>query len=482
MGFLSFGRILVAGQQSLAISEPSDTTCKTIIRKPVSRRTNQFNKWMRTSFACAFVFYLGCGSARQLLAAGGQATTTDAVTLPQVQASPADSFVDSMGVVTHITYGNTPYYTNWSQTLKFLQDLGIRHIRDGYFDPSWTPFATKHQQLAQSGIRTNYVIPYDPTISSQSIQQLASVSNDMELLEIPNECDLAGSCGVSWDSSMANMVSISPVVKSAGTAMNVPVLGPAFAAYETYGQVGNLSPLMNYNNLHVYFGGRNPGAEGWGAPDAQGNAYGTFKFWLDQANLDAPGLPSQITETGYMTFPGNPTPYTVPPDVEESYIPRTYALAYLNGIGRTYVYELLDEINSPGFGLVDGNMNPRPAYYAIRNLIGALADPGPSFTPGTLPYAITGDSTLRKLLFQKRDGSFLLLLWSEQSSYDTVHSLYTPVIPQQVTLSLGGTYYTPSVGTFDTSGNLNWTNTDTASQTVPFTISDQITIVKILPR
>ena len=34
---------------------------------------------------------------------------------------PADTFVDSMGVVTHITYGNTPYYTNWPQTLKFLQ-------------------------------------------------------------------------------------------------------------------------------------------------------------------------------------------------------------------------------------------------------------------------------------------------------------------------------------------------------------------------
>ncbi|MGO4213528.1 Ricin B lectin, partial [Terriglobus sp. YAF25] len=152
-------------------------------------------------------------------------------------------------------------------------------------------------------------------------------------------------------------------------------------------------------------------------------------------------------------------------------------------IGRTYVYELLDEINSPGFGLVDGNMNPRPAYYAIRSLIGTLADPGPSFTPGTLPYAVTGgDSSLRKLLFQKRDGSFWLLLWSEQSSYDSVHTVYTPVTPQQVTLSLGGTYYTPSVGTFDTTGNLNWTNTDTASQTVPFTISDQITIVKILPR
>jgi hypothetical protein len=265
--------------------------------------------------------------------------------------------------------------------------------------------------------------------------------------------------------------------------LNVPVLGPSFAAYESYGMVGNIASEMTYNNLHVYFGGRNPGTPGWGAPDAQGNAYGTFPFWLDQANLDAPGLASEITESGYMTFPGNPTPYTIPTDIEESYIPRTFALAYLNGIGRTYVYELLEDPNSPGFGLIDGNLNPRPAYYAIQNLISNLADPGPKFTAGTLPYAVTGgDSTLKQLLLEKRDGSFWLILWLEQSGYDEVNLAYTPVTPQQVTLSLGGSYYTPNIGEFDTTGNLNWTSTQSTSQTVPLTISDQLTIVKILPQ
>ena len=162
---------------------------------------------------------------------------------------------------------------------------------------------------------------------------------------------------------------------------------------------------------------------------------------------------------------------------------RTYFLAYLHGIGRSYVYELLEDPNSPGFGLIDGNMNPRPAYYEIHNLIANLSDPGPGFTPGQLPYSVTGgDATLDQLLLEKRDGSFWLILWLEQSSYDEVNLVSTPVAPQQVTLTLGGNYFAPNVGSFDDNGNLNWTSTQTTNQVIPLTISDHPTIVKILPQ
>jgi len=475
--------MLAAGQQSRFASKPSDGASKRVFGELTLQYSGPSRRRiLQASFVCACAVSLGCGSAKEVLAAGGQQYASS-VTLPQVQASSADAFVNSMGVVTHMTYDNTPYYNNWPKVLTLLQQLGIRHVRDGYFNPNWgAPLTTRHQQLVQSGIRTNYVVPYDPAITSQSIQKLSAVNKDMELLEAPNECDVAGNCGDSASASLANMIAFTPVVRAAGTALNLPVLGPSFAAYETYGRVGNISSLMTHNNLHIYFGGRNPGIAGWGGPDARGNAYGSFPFWLDQADLDAPGVPSLVSETGYLSFPGNPTPYTIPTDVEESYIPRTYALSFLNGVSRTYVYELLEEVNSPGYGLIDGNLNPRPAYYAIQNLIANLSDPGPSFTPGTLPYAITGgDANVRKLLLQKHDGSFWLLLWSEQSSYDPVNCLYLPVAPQQVTLSLGGTYYTPNVGTFDTTGHLNWSSTRTTNQTVPLTISDQITIVKILP-
>jgi hypothetical protein len=422
-----------------------------------------------------------------LLAAlfGVVAAASGQLAMQPVQASPADSFVDSIGVGTHLTYQNTLYYTAWPQVLSDLQQLGVRHIRDGYFDPSWgAPYTTEHQQLAQSGIKTDYVIPYDTTITAQTIEQLSAETQDMELLETPNECDLAGSCGgTTTASGLANMVAFMPTLQAAGSALGIPLIGPSFAAYESFALVGNIASLMNYSNLHVYFGGRNPGSMGWGAPDAEGNAFGSFPFWLDQANIVGPGLPPVITETGYMSFPGTLTPFTIPLNIEASYIPRTYLLSYMHGIGRTYQYELLEDPNSPGFGLVDGNLNQRPAYLAIKNLIANLSDPGPSFTAGQLQFSLQGgDSTVNHMLFQKRDGSFWLVLWLEQSSYDTVNQVATPVTPQSVTLTLGSGYVAPNIGTFDDTGNLSWARTNSTSQVVPLTISDQLTIIKVLPQ
>lgn len=351
---------------------------------------------------------VACGAAR-----GSGQDTSDAGSLPPVQAYQADSFVDSIGVVTHLTYTDTQYFNQWPQVYGALQTLGVRHIRDGYFD--WdpgSPFITEHQQLAQAGIQTNYVLSYNSATTAQDVEQMAPQVQDMESLEAPNECDVAGSCGSTAAEGMSNMLSFLPTVDAAGSALGVPVFGPSFVYVPTYPQVGNIAPTMNYNNLHIYFGGRNPGSTGWGAPDAQGNAYGSFAFWLDQANIDAPNVQSVITETGYLSFPGQAIPYTIPENVEASYIPRTLLLAYQAGFKRTYVYELLDEQSSPGFGLMHSDLTPKGAYTAIQNLIANLWDKGPSFTPGQLAYSVQGgDSTLQQILFQKRDGSFWLILW-----------------------------------------------------------------------
>jgi hypothetical protein len=398
------------------------------------------------------------------------------------QASPADSFVDSIGINTHLMYQNTLYYSAWPEVYEDLQQLGVRHIRDGYFDPSWgPPYTTEHQQLAQAHIRTDFVIPFASTITPKSIEQLASVTQDMEMLEAPNECDLAGSCGATETEGLSNMIRFLPTVQAAGKALNVPVIGPSYAAFESYAIVGSVASKINYSNLHVYFGGRYPGSAGWGGLDAEGNPYGCFPFWQDLGNIEGPRLPAVITETGYLSFPGNPTPYTIPLSVEASYVPRTYLLAYYYGIGRTYQYELLEDSNSPGYGLIDDNLNKRPAFFAIQNLIANLADPGPSFTPASLQYAIQGgDHTLNHMLFQKRDGSFWMILWLEQSSYNTVTQVPTPVAPQSVTLTLGGGYTAPNIGSFDDTGKLTWAGGSTHAA-IPLKISDQLTIVKILP-
>jgi hypothetical protein len=241
--------------------------------------------------------------------------------------------------------------------------------------------------------------------------------------------------------------------------------------------------MMNYNNLHVYFGGRNPGSVGWGTPDWQGNFYGSLAFWLNQASLDGPSTQTMVTETGYMSFPGQAIPYTIPENVEASYIPRSLLMAFRAGVRRTYLYELLDEPSSPGYGLLHSDLSPKASYTAVQNLIAIFSDEGPNFTPGRLSYATTGGgSSLKQLLLEKRDGSFWLVLWLEQSSFDTVNYVPTPVTAQTVNLTLGSGYACWGVGNFDDAGNVTWNTPNTSGRSIPLTVSDQIMVVKVLPQ
>src|SRR6266851_4224447 len=399
------------------------------------------------------------------------------------QALQADSFVDSVGVATHLAYDNTPYYTAWPQVLSKLQSLGVRHIRDGFYNwPSSSPYIAEHQALATSGIKCTYVIPLDNTTTPQIVQSFASNAQDLEAVEAPNECDAGGNCGGGGSTGVNNVVAFLPTVYAAGQALHVPVLGPSFTVASSYVTAGNIASEMTYNNLHVYFGGRNPGNLGWGDGDAQGHSYGSLDWWIDQGNIDAPNVPSVITETGYIAYPATVIPYTLPENVEASYIPRTLLLTFNHGIKRTFQYELLDEISSPGYGLLRSDLSEKPAFTAVKNLLSLLSDKGAVFSPGKLNYTITGaDSTLNHTLLQKRDGSFWLVLWLEQSSYNPAINLPTQVTPQKVTLKIKGSAVAKQVVQFDSTGNATTTSVTGSGSTLPLTINDQLTVIHITP-
>ena len=225
------------------------------------------------------------------------------------------------------------------------------------------------------------VVPIDTTTTPQSIESFAAEVGDMESLEAPNECDVPGNCGGNAVNGVLNMLAFLPTLQAAATESHVPLLGPSFTLQSSYPLAGNLASEIAVNNLHIYFGGRNPGSAGWGALDAQGNAYGSFAWWLHQGAIHAPGLASVITETGYMAYPSTATPYTLPRMLKFPDAPRTLLLAYNHGIQKTYFYELLDEVSSPAYGLMNSDLTPKPAFTALRNCsrfsTTRLKDPSP---------------------------------------------------------------------------------------------------------
>ncbi|MFZ0746948.1 MAG: Ricin B lectin, partial [Terracidiphilus sp.] len=315
----------------------------------------------------------------------------------------------------------------------------------------------------------------------ESIEQLAPEVRDMEALEAPNECDVSGNCGGSQLAGIRNVLAFLPTIDSAAAHMSIPVIGPSFTQQSSFLSAGNISGKIARNNLHIYFGGRNPGSTGWGDLDSKGNGYGSFAWWLDQANIDAPGVPIEVTETGYMAYPETNTPFTLPESVEASYTPRTLLLAFKNGIKRTFLYELLDEVSSPGYGILRSDLSPKPAFTAVENLITNLSDKGNSFSPGTLGYTITGGGpSLDHLLLEKRDGSFWLVLWLEEPSFNPTNDKPIEVTPQNITLKLE-VPDARQILRWDETGNMNWTNATMQGDDLDLRVSDQITIVKIVP-
>lgn len=399
------------------------------------------------------------------------------------QASQSQVFFDSVGIETHMSYLNTAFGTQWQTVLQEIKSLGIHHLRDGYYDwPSSSSIVTNHQSLALAGILTTYVVPLDFATTVAQIKATSTNVQDMEMLEASNECDVDPICGGPGLAGINNVVSFLPTVFAAGQSLGIPVLGPAFTTSDAYAAAGNIASKMNYNNLHVYFGGRNPGSNGWGSGDAQGNNYGSFAWWMDQGSLDAPNVPDIITETGYYTVP-NPYPYQVTETVGASYIPRTYLLAFNHGVKRTFLHELIDEVASPYFGLLRYDLSERPAFTAVKNMLSLVTDPGIAFNPGKLNYTLSGgDSTLNHTLLQKRDGTFLLVIWLEQSSYDQVNNVNTPVTPETVTLTLSGSAVVRSITVFDGSGNTQTSGVSGSKTTVPFVVSDKLSVVQITPQ
>ncbi len=389
-------------------------------------------------------------------------------------AKQADSLVDAFGVNTHMAYTNTAYASQWPQVLKALENLHVRHIRDGFYPwAAGSPLYAEHQQLHARGVDCDYVVATLPTVAQVATVQ--DLSGDMGFLEAPDELD---------DQKGANWVNVlredMPALYGIGRSLKVPVIGPSLTYQSSYAALGDVGSYMNYNSLHVYFGGRNPGSTGWGSRDVEGHAYGSTAWWLDNALVDAPGIPSIVSETGYISN-ATVTAYTVPQTVEAKYAPRTLLEMFNAGIVKSYAYELADESQSPGYGLMTSDLRPKLAYKALSNLLGILQDPGEAFSPGSLAYTLTGAaSDLHHLLLQKRDGTFYLALWVEASSYNPATTKLVSVPSQKVELSLSNAGV-QELFTINDDGTVTTQNVRYAPTRFSLPVGDTVTLVQIVP-
>ena len=402
-----------------------------------------------------------------------------AVSTGTVAARKADEFVNTIGVNVHLSYFQTPYGTAWSSVVKpKILGLGVRHLRDGGIvvpDNNWMSIVYgRMKELLPGLIKFNLVMrpavgSADYVTMSHLPRLLSYAAPVIESFEGLNEHDLSKRAG--WVAETRSFQkSLYQAVRADPRTGTMPVFGPALGNPGNAPLVGDLTPYLNYGNIHPYPGGNTP-----------------LPALIDHQNKVKPVSGSRrlvVTESGYhnaMLWTGGHPPVS---ELAMGHYTLRLLFDYFNaGIPRTWLYEMIDqgvdqtrrELN---FGLLRMNGSEKPVYVALRNLINLLKDPGASFAPGQLHYGLAGDLTgLSSTLLQKRDGRFFLVLWQDPSCFNLLTRLDLVAGPKFVTLSLpqaaGIKVYQPG-----TSANPLLQGTMTPG---PLAVPDHPLIVEITP-
>jgi hypothetical protein len=386
----------------------------------------------------------------------------------------AGSIAESVGVDIHLHYQNT-VYGNFSLIQNLLTDLGVRHTRDGLIDTNWQQYYQHHVALGRLGIKCLFIT--SPNQSDALITSWPSrVPGAFEGYEAPNEYDLSGD--PHWAATLNAFVTrLYGAVKGDSATAKFPVVGPSLTQTASYAQVADLERYFDLSNLHNYFGGRNPGTPGWGA-----GGYGSIAYNINNSRTAWPAKPIWTTETGYTTDKDHPQ--GIPELVEGKYAPRIILEQALHGVGRTYIYELIDEGgaaagDSGRFGLARMDGSPKPAFTALKNMIATLDDPGSKVLPQNLQFTLAGaSSNVHHLLMAKHDGSYYLAFWLEEQNYDVNKHVETPVNPEKLTFISSQVFKSAKLLALNADGSLKTVQL-TPSVHIALTATDCVAILRL---
>ncbi len=371
----------------------------------------------------------------------------------------SDAFVNTIGVNIHLASSAT-YYANFSAIETLLTALGVRHVRDGVILTDAGTSVARLHALGALGISTDIITTLGtdtPTTSfAASIAAMIAAPNaaSVDAIEGPNEYDLSNDA--TWPADLQTyQQSLYASIKA--VAPMLPVIGPSISYPNDFAKAGTFTGDADYGNMHDYFAGRNPGTGGWGGTDSFGT-YGSLAWNIAIAGQMTPGVPMASTETGYtdaaVAGQSDPDQYAVPSSIAAHYILRLLLEHWRANVWRTYLYELVDEGQTPfsEYGLTDGSGHPKPSYVALQSLINELADPGGSFGVTQLAYTLTGPKSVHHTLLQRRNGSFALVLWNEVSEWNVNTNALSPVAPVGVTVALANAPHGLSLTTIADTG------------------------------
>ena len=377
-------------------------------------------------------------------------------------ALSASTFINSMGVNTHIIYKDGAY-ANAASVVQDLNYIGVYHVRDSA-PTSWNPGTASlgdYVTWANAGIYFDLLgaqIASDgSSVDLTMINAIAgSIQNNILSIEGPNEIN-------NWpvgpyDGLPAGTAAAIAFMGDLYTAVHSdPALIPGILVYDMTGapSVSSLAARADVANTHPY-------------PSNGQQPYDFVEGAFAGYTMSRP-FPEVITEIGNFSLPpgwlaGTPwwegyTELGIDEPTQAKSIINSYFDGALFGVGRTYIYELLDEKADPTMTLPEFHFGmfrfdtltqpaasahmPKASAIAIHNLTTLLnangATPVNSFAQRQLSYSVENmPSTGSSLLLQRADGTFILALWNNVPFWywDSIISMPVNSTPIQVMLQL----------------------------------------------
>jgi len=424
---------------------------------------------LNTSGASAGLVTVTCTVHQQ---GGGTASATTNVLLQSLdgeQALTAFRFTDSVGVNLHLAYSDTVYVSQFSQIMKSMIALGIKHYRDGLNQYAQPYQYENAEKLGQSGIKADWLMDINnsPSIINSAYANAPDATAEFEG---PNEDDTDVGSRL-----LAFMQLLQETLKGNPATAAMPIIAPSFKELTSFATQGDLSTLVNFGNTHDYFGTYNPETAPYGGSFYSCGGYGSIQFNMCLAQMVAVKEPVVSTETGYQSGQG------VSDVIIGRYDLRALFESVRVGMARTFLYELIDEPGS-SFGLLTGSFAPKPAYTAIQNVLSLLKDANFA-QPGKLDYTLAGQTqNVHHVLLQKSDGSFYLAIWLAVQSADPFNPSTTyDVAPQAVTLQSNTPIGGATTYILNDSGNLTPSSTEVTNGAISISVTDRITLIALSP-
>ncbi|MFM0263455.1 calcium-binding protein [Paraburkholderia sediminicola] len=359
-----------------------------------------------------------------------------------VRAMPADTFIETLAVITHVNYTDGAY-VNVRNVADDLAWLGIHHVRD--YAPGGSPPFSSYVYLAQHGVKFNFLTGSNFTESiGQAAKLNVIVPGSVTAIEGFNEIN-------NWPVPYHGLTGT-----AAGLAVQREIYARVHATPELKGvhvydltgyddkSVETRADSADYANQHVYpQNGEQP------TYNANGDR------WMGAA-IDAVKkfqLPLVITEFGYFSMPqAGWYMLGVDEPTQAKGVLNGYMDAAVAGVKRTFVYELLDQKPDPQnksgemhYGLFRNDNSPKQVAHAIRNLTSILnagttlrANDTTGAARGTLAYRLSEmPVSANSVLLQKKDGRFVLALWNETPIWDRAAGTPLTSPPAPVELDFG---------------------------------------------